>query len=505
MTLARAASGPRCKTHRKDPAGWRCQTCKSYLCARCTAEYFALYYCTLCEESAVPVTVPRADKPQLLWVGHALAFPLHRIISILLLALLITITGVVAEAFQPVEQASDTAAGPQSEAAKNIEEAQQFLDKDSPDLGLAAEAAAKKQQAEAKKPELPPLQRAARTFKLVIFALFFLTLIGSTAWRPREVPWGQRFFILIKAAIVTALVAAPGVVYVLFVMGAPSEPPPLKDPFLLGYLGLFWLYWPAALASAIIDISPHRSLNPLVIFDGAFRTGKQYILSLVVVAVMTAVALFFSVTRVKFGQDLGFFNDVFREALVLAAIAAMAHSIGLLIYVRGYAFQWGEPAHYHDRLHPKLKPEGESERHRPKHHLKNSLASTPKKKDKQQKEEKPEDPQVKDLKAKLAGGQSVRALALYESRTEWPADALGDRDLIALGKAAELGKKYDLAEKLYDAAATLKGKRETAALLALVQFYAGPAKQADKARARYQDLLARFPQSQETKQAARLV
>jgi hypothetical protein len=168
----------------------------------------------------------------------------------------------------------------------------------------------------------------------------------------------------IKGVLSTALLWLPAAIYIIVVSddgvwGILSYEGS-KDPivWLLGLLGI--VYAPMALLAGATDLGYGTLLNPMHIFSFIGRMGRDYFVSIVAIAVVllfgrmleSLCALALSWTSIPF------LPRWIAETVSLYPTFVAARVLGVLLFTRGEALDWGRAEEYQVPLLPGVRPRG---------------------------------------------------------------------------------------------------------------------------------------------------
>ncbi len=422
-----------CGVHADAIAGWRCELeCARYLCSKCTARQLARFACCTCGGPAIQLSVPRQDKPFSHWLAVAFAYPLRKGLAMFALATLVL--ALVTFVCRLVEAAPGQ------------------------------------------------LDSVARGVQLVGIGLYGLYVVDVAA--RGGMPENGAPLRLLRALLATAIVWAPGVVHV-WLLGAPRNPG--ADPMVWVFGIEAAIYLPLALAVATTDISFAAAIHPLRVFELGWGLGRSLVGWTIAVVVLGAIAGFGAAavtTQVRASVTAPFAGDVVAIAPGLFATTVVAALIGLITFVHGHAFGWGDVSLYRDPLHPELRAEGVRK-----------VARDRADEDETAKPGAPgaiapgERADAAKLADALKSENLSRALRIYESRTSWSAAAVDARKLIVLASGALRAKQPDLAARMLAEAHARGGRTAGQALLALAHLKNEVEGKPDEARVLYQQIV----------------
>jgi tetratricopeptide (TPR) repeat protein len=183
-------------------------------------------------------------------------------------------------------------------------------------------------------------------------------------------------------------------------------------------------------------------------------------------------------------------TDIAAALPMLAAYTATAYMIGLLPFVHGDRFGWGDTSIYADRLHPKMVAEAKRKTvaaaDQDAAQAAIAAAALAERND------------ARKIQDALKDDNMTRALKLYETRTAWADTSFDEAKLLVLGKGATRAKRHELAERILEACLARNGRQASQALVALAQLHA---QQGNDARAEelYQRVVAEHPNTDAAK------
>lgn len=477
----------RCKRHPKDAAGWRCDVCKSALCAACTSRLLTYFYCGLCEERASQITIHRTTVPFIARLIDAVTYPVRGGLRWLVpAALFLTFVSYAAvKALDPDTEARWSGSPPAAAGAAAPAR------RPKTDTGPGDPAASK-----AEKPQTtPPSAYVIPPVRAVLVLMFAFLIAVSTARRGRS----ERGIVLptVKLLATTAIVFAPGVAYVVLVRRAPPDLAMLRDQMLWVLAGLGIVYLPVAMAGAASDASFFEVLNPFRVFDWASRVGKRYVLTVLSLAVLGCVAagLSSSAARVRQRVQTPIVGSVLAELVALCLIAAMARLVGALLYFHGEAFDWGMPSDYLDPVLRGVDAKGTykgaarttagAARTTPVEGVPGAGAPR----------QKTEKELAKQVHNALLDNNVPRAIRLYLARPKWDGKLFDQNQLFTMGNTARRAKNLDGAIRLLTDAIEAKGSIASRVLVVLAQIYGDDLKNPEKAGELYRLVIEKHPQS----------
>lgn len=433
-----------CAAHPDAIAGWRCDAegCGRALCGACTARTLNQFSCCTCGGTARQITIARTARPRAHWIVHALTYPFTKgLPAVMLVGFLLAAIAFGIHTATPDSHELD---------------------------GIAA------------------ILRGA------IAMIYVLVVVDASArGNQREGGTGLR---LARAFVASLVVVVPGVASLYF-LGAPAR----LDGLAILYLVLAATYLPLALAVAVTDVPFADAANPIRVFAHAWPLRRPYAGTLVAVVALAALAVQVAGATAKSAIPTPLVGDLVAVLPALVIVTILAHAIGLLPYVHGERLQWGAAEGYRDPAFPRMVASGQrklGEVLTTEALTKNAGGgaggggATP--------EERNEARKVAEL---LKAENAARALRAYEART-WSAGAFDDRQLLALGKAAQRAKKPALAEALYAEGAAKDGRGQAQCLIAHAQLLVELGRSSE-ARAIYERVIATFPNSEPAKIAQR--
>jgi hypothetical protein len=167
-----------------------------------------------------------------------------------------------------------------------------------------------------------------------------------------------------KGAAATAVIWVPAALYLLATNGwdfmALFAPGVFRDPvlWLLVLVGI--VYCPMALVAAATDIELVGMLNPLQIFRYIAKAGRDYVVTVVALALMAIPGAFikFVVAPMLQALPVPFLCRWLAEAASLYVPFVMARILGTLLHVHGDALDWGNPSDYDEPVLPGVRPRG---------------------------------------------------------------------------------------------------------------------------------------------------
>jgi len=315
---------PRCGRHSASPAGWVCSGCNTRLCPACAATRSAgpqssYTVCTLCGDAAIQLVAPRSIlRPFAERLTSAPAWPFTKSVLLSLVALAFFRTLLSYGGMAPL-QAKAVVTG-----------------------------------------------ASVGAFWAYIFYIIRHTATGQAGLGVPEFRDLKEdlFAPASKGAAATAVIWAPAVLYLLFSndwdLGALLEPGKFSDPvlWLLVLLGI--VYCPMALVAAATDIELFGILNPLQIFRYIAKAGRDYVITVVAVALMAipGALILGLVAPLLRALPIPFISRWLGEAASLYVPFVMARMLGTLLRVHGDALDWGNPSDYDEPVLPDARPRG---------------------------------------------------------------------------------------------------------------------------------------------------
>ena len=437
------SAAAKCSAHPDQLAGWRCKgDCKTYLCPKCTAQLVRLYTCCQCGGPAEQLSVPRRAKGLAHWIGKALAQPLK---MFPVFALFVVLLGGLA-----------------------------FVDISS---------------------GTPEVHHVVSLIKLALVTVFALLVVDTAAHGATDSRTPLR---VARAFVAVLFVLAPGLVYAYFV-GVPGGAVAQHDKAIWLFAGLVIAYVPVALAVAVSEAPLASLMNPFTMFEVAWRLGRSYLATLVVVGVLVAAAVSLATggsASLEQSVPTPLVGDAVAAIPWLWSLGALAAMIGLLTYVHGDRFGWGVTAEYVDPLYPKMVALGARklvDRTQPAAAGEAAISRL----------EPAERAEVGKLDDAIRNDNAARAVKLYEGRATWSTTAVDDRKLVAVARCAVRVKRLDLAERLLDDAVARKGRAGGQAMLALAQLHGDSLGNAERAAKIYAAIVEQYPGSDVAKIAAK--
>ncbi len=418
-----------CSSH-EAPAGWRCEGCAKLLCGECTARAGNIYYCALCDAPATQLVYERTARPFSRWLLGAFAYPVTRGLAIVAItAILLGGAGFTFSAMGP----------------------------DFAGWSIGVRAA--------------------------IVGLFVLLVVDSSA-RGGVAERGVALRLL-RALLATLVVWGPAAAYAYF-LGAPQK----HDWIAYLFAGLAIVYLPIALAVAVTDVSTGAAMNPFAVFELGWVFGGRYVKTLVTVLALGALAggAFAAILPRLAHITTPLVGDVAIALPALALLAIVLHAIGLLIHVHGAAIGFGSPAMYRDPVLP-----NEIARARRKDAAVLTTEQLTKMSDTRIRDASVEErADIRKILDFLKGENLARALKLYESRPTWSPGAFEDRQLLALGKAAQRAKTFPLAQRLFEEGIAKEGRALGQLMLAQAQLLGDSLGQSEAARDLFEKIAKNF-------------
>ncbi|MBL9014287.1 MAG: hypothetical protein JNL83_08925 [Myxococcales bacterium] len=326
------------------------------------------------------------------------------------------------------------------------------------------------------------LDGVARSAQLVGMGLYALLVVDLTARGGTAENGGP--LRLLRAVVATAIIWAPGVIHV-WLLGVPRNP--AADPILWIFGVEAAIYLPLALAVATTDISFAGAVHPFRVFEIGWGLGRSLLgwtVAVVVLGTIAGVAANATTHQLRASVTAPLASDVVAVAPALLGITVVAALIGLLSFVHGDVFGWGDASLYRDPLHPELRAEGVVKATRSADEDDAGASRAP---------SGTIAPSERADAAKLADALKTenlsRALRIYESRPSWSAAAVDARKLIVLANGAVRAKQPELAARMLEEAHARGGRTAGQALLALAHLKLEVQGQPDEARALYQQIV----------------
>ncbi|WP_224369241.1 tetratricopeptide repeat protein [Hyalangium versicolor] len=470
----------RCRSHPEAGAGWSCNNCQAPLCPDCVAvrrsmstEYLS---CGLCQGQAVPILVHRSRIPLATQLRGAWRYPF-------------TPTGLAVLA------------------------GLSFL------LTVCRWAAAS---------TFLLLKFMPTVIGLGIFWGAFFHIVRATARGERELDtpdYSEVFTDCVSPAmrglVGTTLLWLPGLLYLLFIKGWDVSKPMdemLSNPAFYVSGGLpqldwsqvvgdpiLWLivlagalYLPMALLFAAAGQSVLRMLNPVAVLFAARRLGRDYLITLGALAVLTvALVLGHVVAAGIHALELPLLSRLGAEFVTCLAPFLMAHVLGLLLYNRGDEIGYGSPTDYLEPVLGDARPRVAAPSLRPA-----SIAPA----------EPPPEASASLTETLAALTQAVGAQDASKALTLY-ADISEPRSLkqiepahhLFVGQAAVAQGQYPLAIKALETAADVApdGPEASRALVLLARVFAERMKEPERAASIYRYVVHRYPNTDASRFAQR--
>ncbi|HVG62613.1 MAG TPA: tetratricopeptide repeat protein [Hyalangium sp.] len=460
----------RCKSHPEAVAGWTCDNCQATLCPDCVTVRRALHAeylsCGLCQGRVIPILVHRSRVPLAAQLKEAWRYPL-------------TPSGLMVLA------------------------------------GLSV---------------LLAMSRwlAIETFLLVKFlptviglGLFwgvFFHVIRSTARGERELdaPDFSDIFAdcvspAVRGFVGMSLLWLPGLLYLLFVKQWDTRKPLddlLETPSFYVTGGLpqldwsqvlwdpvLWLivlagaaYLPMVLLFAAVGQNLVRMLNPLAVIGSALRLGRDFTLTMGVLAALTvAMLLVWLVAGGILWLRLPFLSALVAEFITCFVPIIMARVLGLLLYNRGDALGYGTAADYLEPVLGNTRPRAEPP---PLREFPVAVEEAP------ATAHTPVTETLTALAQAVEAHDASKALALYPELNE-PRflKQVDPAHHLFVGQAATAQGQYELAVKALESAADVApdGPAASRALVLLARVYAERLQEPERAASIYQYVVHRYP------------
>jgi hypothetical protein len=169
----------------------------------------------------------------------------------------------------------------------------------------------------------------------------------------------------VKGLLSTALVWLPAAIYIAVVSDAGVfgilSYEGSKDPmvWLLGFVGI--AYAPMALLASATDLGYGHILNPIHIFSFVRRMGRDYFLAIAAVAVALVFGRILDhlVGLALSSVGIPFLPRWLAETVSLYPAFVAARVLGLLLFTRGEALDWGRAEEYQVPVLPGVRPRGQ--------------------------------------------------------------------------------------------------------------------------------------------------
>lgn len=460
-----------CRRHPEATAGWRCDNCQAPLCPDCVSvgrsmsvEYLS---CGLCKGRALPLLVHRSHVPLAARLKEAWRYPFSLsglTVLVGLGTLLAVLRWLAVETFLLIKFIPAV-------------------------LGLG------------------------------IFWGVFFSVIRSTARGERELEppdysdlYTDCIAPAVRGFVGMALLWLPGLLYLLYVKQWDTQQP-LKELldtpafYVTGGLPeldwsqvvgdpILWLlvlagaaYLPPVLLLSAAGSSVVQMLNPLQVLRAVSRLGRDFLLSLGVLAgLAVALVLVRLVAMGVLWLGVPFLSAWVAEVLTCIVPLLMAHVLGLLLYARGDSIGYGVPADYLEPVLGATRPRSELP-------ALNEAPSVP------SPEPAPEQPAaiaetISTLAQAIEAHDADRALALYPSLKE-PRflKQLPPAHHLFVGQAATARGQYALAVQALESAADVAPDSPEAsrALVLLARVYAERLQESERAASIYRYVVHRYP------------
>jgi|GEM_PF-1233627 len=315
------APRPFCQRHARAPAGWRCQSCAAALCPDCAvgrrAQTVELVACGLCGSGASPILIHRShvSLAQRLAGAWRYVFTASGLQVLMAVSLTLALLGWL------------------------FETVLFFL-------------------------KVLPLALYGSMFWATFFTLVKDSSRGDTELETPEFIEFFRDGILpgLRGMTAITVVWMPALLYTAFLRpghiglsglgliltGDFMPPGLLADPVLWGLLLLGGVWLPLALLVTAVGMPPTAILNVPVVARMVQRLGRDYLLTAGVLLALGGVHL--AAHALGHGLralDLFIVSRVLAEGVTLVVPFTAAHVLGLLLYVRGDALEYGETRDYH--------------------------------------------------------------------------------------------------------------------------------------------------------------
>lgn len=435
-----------CTEHPDAHAGWRCTTesCRHYLCGKCTARLIELHTCCACGGPARQLTISRKLKPWSHWAGAALRQPFG--------------------AGLPIAAGAAFVLGGVTFAARNFAPVAHQLDS---------------------------IATIARVGVLAVYLL--LTISGAVRGSERGT------LLRVARTLTGALWIAVPIAARAGLLGI--SPADIDHDWTLWLLaGLAAVYTPLVLALGATDIAFGQIANPLRIFDCMFRLRRIYVGTLFATLALAALAVAASTTASAIERAIPtpILGSALAELPMLAVVAVLGYAISVLAHVHGDLLGWGTAELLVDPLFPRMVAEGRRKvAARPTETASAEPGAAPAAEVTAQ-----ERADATKLANALKAEEMARALRIFESRASWAPDSVTDRQLVILAKAASRARKVPLAQQMLEQACERKGRSAGQAWIALAQLHGDALGQPDKARDIYRQVVDQFPGTDVAKLAA---
>lgn len=457
----------RCKRHPEAAAGWSCDSCQASLCPDCVAVRRAMsteyHACGLCNGRALPLLVHRASTPLAQRLRGLWRYPF-------------TPTGLM------VLGATSALL-----ALLRVTAQETFL----------------------------LLKFLPTVFGLGFFWALFFSIIRGTARGEQEMEtpdYSELFADCVAPAlrgfVGTSLVWLPGLLYLLHVKQWDVRKPLddlLMTPAFYVTGGLpqldfsqvvgdpvLWLiilagctYVPMVLLLSAAGYSAVRMLNPLVVIGAARRLGRDYTLTLGVLAgLAVAGVLMHGVAAGVRWVGVPVLSTLVSEFLTTLVPVLMARVLGLLLFTRGDSLEYGVASDYLEPVLGKAQPRSEL--------LPLNLALHPVAA--QVPTSEPES--LTALHRALEAQDTEQSLALYPSlREPRLVKQVSSAHHLFVGQAAVARGQYELAVKALEASADVAPDSPEAsrALVLLARVYGERLREPERAQSIYRYVVHRYP------------
>jgi hypothetical protein len=168
----------------------------------------------------------------------------------------------------------------------------------------------------------------------------------------------------VRGILGTVLVWVPAIVYLVKGSGLSFEEAlsfeALKDPWLLAMLAFGMIYAPMALMAAATEMGVLDMLNPLLIFTYIKRVGWDYFIAVFALCLVTPVDILvmFLTAPLHDAIPIPVLGGWLATTLNLYPSIVMAHILGLVLHVHGYALDWGDRDKYEEPVLAGMVPRG---------------------------------------------------------------------------------------------------------------------------------------------------
>jgi hypothetical protein len=459
----------RCQRHPEAAAGWSCYFCQASLCPDCVAvrraqstEYLA---CGLCNERAVPILVHRSRIPLTTRLRGFWRYPFSP-------------TGLVVLAGTSFLL-----------AACRWLAVQTFLQ----------------------------VKFIPTVIGLGIFWGLFFSVVRNTARGEREMDtpdyseaYADCVVPALRGFVGSALLWLPGLLYLLYVKQWDIRKPldtllstpsfyvtgglPQLDWSQVVWDPVLWLiilagctYVPMVLMLSATGNSAVRMLNPLMVIGAARRLGRDYTLTLGVLAGLgVAQLLMHAVAAGIRWLHVPIFSLLVSEFLTTLVPVLMAHVLGLLLYVRGDSLGYGLAADYLEPVLGKTQPRSELLPLRQVVSIAESPAAAP--------------GSISETLAALT--QALEAKDVHQALTLYPElrerrflQQVSPAHHLLVGQAAVAKGQYELAVKALESTADVAPDSPEAsrALVLLARVYGERLREPERAESIYRYVIHRYP------------